>query len=543
VPTASQIKLWDLTTLRELPGTFGRTNGAFALALSGDGQKLATLSGDLVQLWDVSQKHETIVLHQFQDAVGIVVAPDGATLAICTEHGKIVLFDIASQTQRILTEHDAQGLRDEFIFRLRFSPDGKLFASSANPVLPLQLWDVPTGKLRLTLTNENTRVDGLAFSPDAKTLATTSTDQLIRLWDTSNGQLMATLKGHLSEVWVVAFSPDGKTLATGSKDTTVRLWSAAPKPDPYVSRVSVRARYSGWLDSVAGSPDCKTVLTINTIGTCSLWDTASLRSIASFPSPSTNFYFGAVAPGASLAALGSAQGDVQLMDLINAKSVGPLPGGNDGLAALAFSSDARYLAAGRDSGTVDLWELQTRRTYLQFSNTLENTCHCVAFSPDSKLLGAAYEKGLVEVWDIASRRKIATLAGPERHIEAVVGITFSPDAHTVYTASLDGKLKKWNAITGALEATFGEQGLAYLSVALSPDGSRLVTRALDDQVKLWDAPRGQELMRLTAGSLRIMGFYPDGNALVLAGPDELSVWRAPTFAEIDSIESASPPKK
>ncbi|MGX1956016.1 WD40 repeat domain-containing protein [Streptomyces anulatus] len=41
----------------------------------------------------------------------------------------------------------------------------------------------------------------------------------------------ATLTGHEGWVESVAFSPDGKTLATGSRDSHVRLWSTVmPRP-------------------------------------------------------------------------------------------------------------------------------------------------------------------------------------------------------------------------------------------------------------------------------------------------------------------------
>ena len=51
----------------------------------------------------------------------------------------------------------------------------------------------------------------------------------IRLWDVRTGKEKRALKGHAFEVSHLTFSPDGKTLASSSEVDVIKLWEVEPK--------------------------------------------------------------------------------------------------------------------------------------------------------------------------------------------------------------------------------------------------------------------------------------------------------------------------
>ena len=85
----------------------------------------------------------------------------------------------------------------------------------------------PSGACRATLSGHSSGVLLAAFSPDGKTVVTSSWDKTAKLWDAVSGACRATLSGHSNDVSAAAFSPDGKTVVTSSWDKTAKLWDTS----------------------------------------------------------------------------------------------------------------------------------------------------------------------------------------------------------------------------------------------------------------------------------------------------------------------------
>ena len=222
------IKLWDVSTRRNIATLTGHKyrvgSVSFLLrvtsvSFSPDGSTLASAGyDDTVKLWDVTTRRNIATLEGHTDwLTSVSFSPDSSTLASGSRDQTVKLWDVATRRNIATLGHTSE------VYSVSFSPDGSTLASGAYQ--EIKLWDVTTRQNIATLEGQSS-VTSVTFSPDGSTLASGSYSyyNTVKLWDVATRQNIATLEGHSGWVYSVSFSPDGSTLASGSRDGTVLLW-------------------------------------------------------------------------------------------------------------------------------------------------------------------------------------------------------------------------------------------------------------------------------------------------------------------------------
>ncbi|MET9606884.1 WD40 repeat domain-containing protein [Streptomyces sp. NPDC006512] len=417
-------------------------------------------------------------------------------------------------------------------------------------------------------------VNGVAFAPDGRLLATASTDGTVRLWGgAGHRSAVATLTGHGAPVLGVAFAPDGRLLASAGADGAVRLWRL-PERQP----AGTLYGHGGGVRSVAFSPDGTTLASGGVDATVRLWDTATGRLRSTLRGHTDAVHGVAFSPDGRRVVSGAADRTVRLWEVADGGEAAPaevLEGHGDGVLGVAFAPDGRSVASGGADRTVRIWDVSGpgRPTGTEVLRGHSDDVNAVAYTRDGTTVVSTSGDGTAKLWDTAGHRITQVLAGHTDYVLAVaVGpdgllatggfdqsavvwdpgrtslvvrpfaevwqAAFAPGGRLLASAGADRAVRLWDPRQRRLVGTLtGHQG-AVFAVAFSPDGRLVASAGADRTVRLWDCARRTLLATLTGhgGSVFAVAFSPDGRTLASASADRtVKLWDTARHVQLSTL--------
>lgn len=298
-----------------------------------------------------------------------------------------------------------KGGHSRSIAGVAFSPDGKLLVSVGDVA---QIWELSTGKKRMTIEGSDVGFFDVKFAPDGKSLALPGFYGDIRLWNLETNKLQGLLKDHEGRIFSVDFSPDGKLLASGGgpdyKPGEMRVWKLATME----SVLELDKEHSSYVNSVVFSPDGKKLASASE-DLVSLWNVDTGLLSNTFHAEKTrdkhlSIFTVAFSPDGRLLASGDSHPAINVWDLKNGSLKYRLLGHADNITSIKFSPDGKFLAsAGSYDNSARVWDLSSGKLAVTYK-TPEEDLDCIGFSPDGKLLATGGGKignpGIVCLWKI-----------------------------------------------------------------------------------------------------------------------------------------------
>jgi WD40 repeat protein/predicted dehydrogenase len=243
------LRLWDPLTRKPVKDLDGHTGQVTCVAFFPNGKRLVSSCQDeSVRVWDVASGKELKRIGEFDYPVnGVAVSPDGKWIATAsgdefrvTRAGLVKLWNAESGKEKTWTGKDKDG--NPQIVRLvehekaansvAFSPDGRTLISTSFDE-KINVYDLKTGRPLGYFNGHYRPTNDAVFLSDGEIVVSAGGGRakkrnMVMVWNLKTGDEFIEMEGHRAPVTSVAVTPDERVIVSAGKDNAVVFWDYRP---------------------------------------------------------------------------------------------------------------------------------------------------------------------------------------------------------------------------------------------------------------------------------------------------------------------------
>ena len=561
------VKLWELSTGREVRSFLGHSASVNQLDFSSDGKHLISANGDAsIKIWEVATGKELFSIKPDAERVtDVAFDPKGRFFVTVGFGQKVQVWD--ATTKKKLAEMNADGYAGSGgLIYVAVSPNGEWLAVgedgfTANVYQSTDWKKVHTFNFSTLHSSCGGCYTDVQFSSDSRYLIKASNNDAFVKYDLSTGALVTTYAAKVENLRSVSTSRDGKLLALCT-EKSITVYNANNGD----SIKSIFPEDEANLNQASFTMDGKRVLIASDNNTVMVYDIASGKKVGELTgflnardkgglTYDPNSYWeahiakylrfkGSVVLSKDNKTLlrGKFGAKAKRWDIATGKSVMEYVGHEKAVLCYRYNRDGSILVTGGADGTLIFWDVEKGDTLRTIKSYREPVLD-VNFSHDeSRIISSSWD-GTVKIHEVATGKRVeymdlenassyVTLFTPNDlyvltatlptgltlrevdtkkvirefvgHTETVSALQITQDGRKILSASWDGSLRIWDIGTGLMERKFSDhQGAVYASL-LTASEKNFYSAGADRIIRLWDINTGKVLKTFTGHQSEVM---------------------------------------
>ncbi len=404
-----------------------------------------------------------------------------------------------------------------------FSRDGNYLVSGAED--KVLLFAVRTCQKIKEFIGHKDFVQGLTFTPDGKTVVSSSSDQTIRLWDIESGNEIKQFTITQGVPSVVCVSNCGKLLLAGSNMGWVTVWNLATGEE----LKSFEAHKDG-VRALFYVCRQEAFLTASIDGTLKLWHGETYELIRTFSGHQGAVFVAALSRDAQFMVSGSSDKTMRLWNMMSGQEILPTIGHIDTVAALALSADGKQLLSGSLDRSARLWQVESKQQKHVWTGDMEISA--VAVHPTQNKAFVASNMDIL-VYDTTNGQLLATWSGHQNQIRA---LRLSADGASLYSAAWDTYVYQWDVAKGSVVRAI-KTAASIETVVPVADGQNIACGHWNGFITVWELSSGQQVAGWKGHDQVVTGLALNRDYLVSTSEDgKLKLWKSLDGSLLNSLD-------